>query len=491
VGDYLPSQWVPLVRGLVVCVLAAAPNICTPIASVAATAPIAGPQATAEQIRAAHPGSAPALKLVFDRPGNGPAPSAITAIIAADFLEIITGKTETIYDFKLRRVIVFDSDARRFTNSSLYATVAFRVFERLNRSALSRALAAANVGPSLESMAFWDESELGIIDPRQTRPKIERQTDPGGALSFRYQGAEVVRFIPSAQNVAADDKARFARALRYIVRIHPAILDDILATGLIPATLTYTQVNGPTKSAVSLTLRSAERIDATFPLPADASVNVLGIAAGGGAALNEVVPQMLQAAAGKYASGPKSIRDYQMAIGDALQNRAPFQALLLEMELNLQHGPASVQCVNAPPVPRCYTLREVASLAAGDARTQAYIQAIQIESRDRNQAIALHQGIARDGLKDAVALDIGLANALSQSQKHNDALPLFLNAIRANPYVAAFYKDLGDHFQREYRMDVAWLFYDLGRGLPSADAGNLQYIDQLEQQLASQNPSLF
>ena len=59
---------------------------------------------------------------------------------------------------------------------------------------------------------------------------------------------------------------------------------------------------------------------------------------------------------------------------------------------------------------------------------------------DRNRAIELYQGIARDGLTDKVALDIGLANALSQSQKHNDSRPFFLNAIRAiraNPYVAA------------------------------------------------------
>ncbi len=496
VGGYFASlMWsLPVVRGLAVCVLAAGAGVGIPIAGIAATAPIAGPLATAEQIRAAHPGAAPALKLVFNRSENGPASSAITATIAADFLDITSGKTETIYDFKLRRVIAIDSDARRFTNGSLYAVVAFRVFERRNTTALGGALAAANVGLGPESlMPFWAESEFGVIDPRQARPKIDRQTDPNGALSFRYQGAEVVRFTPSTQSVAAGDRVRFARALRYLVRIHPAILDDIVATGFIPATLTYTWVNGPNKSTETLTLRSAERIDATFPLLADSSFEVLRVAPGDarGAALNEVLPPMLQAVAGQYARGSKSILDYQAAIGEALQNRAPFQAMLLEMELSLQHGPVSVQCLNAPAVPRCYTLREVASLAAGDPRMQAYIQAIQIEAMDRNRAIELHQGIARGGLKDTAALDIGLANALSQSQKRNDALPFFLNAIRANPYVAAFYKDLGDHFQREYRMDLAWLLYDLGRTLPGADAGNLQYIDQLEQQLASQNPSLF
>ena len=76
--------------------------------------------------------------------------------------------------------------------------------------------------------------------------------------------------------------------------------------------------------------------------PADGTTKVLS---------DDIVPQMLQAVAGKYAGGPKSVRDYQVAIGDAVQNRAPFQALLLEMELSMQHGPTSVQCVNPPAVP--------------------------------------------------------------------------------------------------------------------------------------------
>jgi len=51
---------------------------------------------------------------------------------------------------------------------------------------------------------------------------------------------------------------------------------------------------------------------------------------------------------------------------------------------------------------------------------------------------------------------------------------------------------MGDYFRFEYRMDLAWLCYDLGRSLPEADAtGNFQQIDQLERELESRNPSLF
>src|SRR5690349_14457010 len=64
------QYWGPVLRGLAVCVFVATANVIS-IAATAATAPIAGPQVTAEQIRAAHPGAAPALKLVFDRVETG------------------------------------------------------------------------------------------------------------------------------------------------------------------------------------------------------------------------------------------------------------------------------------------------------------------------------------------------------------------------------------------------------------------------------------
>ena len=54
-----------------------------------------------------------------------------------------------------------------------------------------------------------------------------------------------------------------------------------------------------------------------------------------------------------------TIADYQAEIGDSVRNGAAFQAVLLEFELLLQHGQASLQCPTAPAIPRCYAMREL------------------------------------------------------------------------------------------------------------------------------------
>src|SRR5687767_12837444 len=116
--------------------LAGALQFCVCVTANAANAPAAGPQATAAQIRAAHPETAAATRLVFDEQRSGEAATSTSVVIADEFLHLVTGNRETIYDFKLRRVIGLDTAARRFSNTSLYAAVAFRAFERRNRSIL-------------------------------------------------------------------------------------------------------------------------------------------------------------------------------------------------------------------------------------------------------------------------------------------------------------------------------------------------------------------
>jgi hypothetical protein len=467
-------------------------QVCFSIAANAANAPTIGPQANAEQVRAARPETVAATRLVFDEQRDGATPTVTTVVIADDFLQMINGTRETIYDFKLKRVISIDSNTRRFSGNSLYAAVAFRAFERRNRSMLGATLRGGALPDALKP--FWVESQLGITDPTQPRPAIETQKSADGSLSFRFEGTEVVRFVPSAQAVLGAERSRFARASRYFIQVHPMVLDQILATGLVPGSLTYVGIAGPTKVKVTLTLRSIDRLDVAFPLPADFASEVLRSEPADtlGTTLNGIVPQMLLAVATQYGTGPRSIADYRTMIGDAVNRGDLFQAVLLEFELMLQHGQQSVLCADAPATPRCYSIRDVAEAARGDARAQAFLQALEVEARNPSRAIELRQGIGRTGLSNTAALDIMLANTLSQSAKHGDALPLFVAAIRANPYVASFYKDIGDHFLRDYRMDLAWLCFDLGRMLPGADAtGNFQAVDQLEQQLASQNPLFF
>ncbi len=89
-------------------------------------------------------------------------------------------------------------------------------------------------------------------------------------------------------------------------------------------------------------------------------------------------------------------------------------------------------------------------------------------------------------------VDDFLANDLGEAGHDTDALPLFANAIRGNPYLAGYYKDMGDVFRRAYSPDLAWLCYDLGRMLPgSADTPVISHVTEQETELAKTYPEFF
>jgi len=400
--------------------IAAALLICMPTIATAATVPAAGPLATAAQIRAAHPSTQAATKIVFEKRDGEKAVSLLTVIMADDFLDIADGENEQIFDFKLKRGITVNRTTRRFSNPSLYATIGFRAFELNNRRMLGGALAAAKVTALPDTFKpFWAETELALVDQSSSPPTIERQAAADGTVSFRFEGSEVVRLKPSGEALTVATRKLFSRALRYLAAIHPAIIDQIVETGRLPATLVYTQPVGGAKTTVTLTLRSAEATTTPFPLPGDFSDELIQAASGNStaAALNAVLPIVLQAEAGRYANGPRAITDYRKGIADAVTSGAAFQGLLLEFELLLQHGTASIECAGSPPAPRCYSLKEIVGIAAGDPRTRAFLEAVQIEAKDNGRAIELRRGIDRKGLNDTAALDIMHCQCAHQQSK--------------------------------------------------------------------------
>ena len=64
--------------------------------------------------------------------------------------------------------------------------------------------------------------------------------------------------------------------------------------------------------------------------------------------------------------------------------------------------------------------------------------------------------------------------------------------MRGDPYVAGYYKDLGDLFRQSFEPAEAWLCYDLGRVLPGGpSAPVINTINGHEAQLAAKLPQFF
>jgi len=452
-----------------------------------------GPQADAAEIRAARgPLTEPALKLAFTVEDNVTAPHAMIVESAPDFLYVEEAGRGTIYDYRIRRIVELDSARHVFNNDSLYAIVDFAVLETANRR-FQRDTLAATKAPDQAVMLdpFWVQSELHVIDPADPAALLDRTTSAGGAAYFSSHDKPAASFSLSGQALSADERIGFARFLRMRAAIHPKIADALVASGKLPQRLSFVMPPMMKKPDVTWTLKSVERTRVPYPLLTAYSPELLPVGSKDPAilALQALLPTML--AATRNAKGARSIADYRAAINGALQKRQPFQAVLLGLELTLQYGKQAGDCPPRAPA-GCHSLKEIFAAAASDPRAQDLKRALAAAPAQAGEAATLLQTMKRDDVSDSYVVDAFLANNLSGAGKLGEAFPLLLGAIKANPYVAGYYKDLGDLFRKAFQPDLAWLCYDLGRALPGgAGAPVISNVGDYETKLAAQHPEFF
>ncbi|MGO8914962.1 MAG: hypothetical protein ACLQJR_03545 [Stellaceae bacterium] len=467
-----------------------------PAAAVAAE--IAGPQLDAAGLRAAR-GTAPEpqLRLVFDlRRGDAP-PVPLTVLLGVDYVDLVEGGRETLYDFRLLRRLSLDRTAELFANFSLYGDVAFRRFELGKRVTLAEMFGEAIPGEPLPLglRPFWLESDLGLRSGAKQPPAIRKETIADGAVRFHVDGEEVALFAPASLAVPAELRRSFAHFLRLRLPIHPDILAAIALDGRLPQRLVLVTAAAGERSPMGLVLRAATRPASGYPLPAAFAPRPLAGQAEDAEALSlrGLLPVMLEAVAGRRGNGPRPLADYRRAVDQALQRGQGFAATLLLAEAALQYGTGAGDC---PAVPgrgaQCRGADELGRMLAADPRSALFYKAQTAEPKDPAAAAAVWAGLKRDDVANGYVVDAFLADRLSAGGHRQDAMGAFSRALDGDPYLAGVYKELGDHFLRASRTDLAWICYDLGRALPGRDANDaLAAVDTLEDALAADFPDFF
>jgi hypothetical protein len=480
----LPRLWAGLALGL----LLAAP---------AWGAEIAGPALDAAGIRAmrqAAPG--PQLRLAFDLRRGAAAPAPVIVLLGTDYVDVAEDGRETLYDFRLRRRLVLDRSTQVFANFSLYGDVAFRRFELGKRLTLAKMFGTALAGEKvpLELRPFWIESDVGAIGAAEKEPVIEHRRLPDGATSFRVGGEEVALFAPATEAVPQVLRKSFARFLHLRLPIHPQILAAIALDGRLPQRLVYVSVSGGIRHPVGLILRSSLHREGDYPLPADFAPRPLAGQAQDEEALGlrGLLPLMLQAVAGKAGGGPRSLADYRRATDAALRQNHGFAAALLLAESALQYGADAADCTIGPGGVPCHEAAELDRRLAADPRAAKLYAAQTAKPGDARAEARLWASIKHDDVANGYVIDAFLADRLSAAGHRRQAMGAFAAALRGNPYLGGVYKELGDHFLRASRSDLAWICYDLGRALPGRDPHDpLAAVDQLERALAADYPQFF
>jgi hypothetical protein len=458
---------------------------------------IAGPQLDAAALRAAR-GAAPQmqLRLDFDLHRGDAAPTPLTALIAADYVDIVEPGRETLYDFRLRRRLNIDRANRAFANFSLYGDVAFRRFELSKRMELGELFVETSheEEPPLPLQRFWLESDVGLASSAKPLV-IAHETIPDGAVRFRLDGEEVALFAPAPQPVPAELQQSFARFLRLRLPIHPDILAAIALDGRLPQRLVLVGIADGERRPTGLVLRSVELSHEDYPLPARFEPLPLGgeTADAETSSLRGLLPAMLDAVSGRSRIAPRPLADYKRAADQALAQKRGFAAMLLMSEAALQYGAAAGDCAAGLGwAARCRRTDEINRALADDPRATLFYKAQTAEPGDPAAAVAAWQGLKRDDVANGYVVDAFLADRLSAARRRQEAMGAFALALAGNPYLVGVYKELGDHFLRASRTDLAWICYDLGRALPGRAAEDaLTLIDALEAKLASTYPAFF
>ncbi len=314
------------------------------------------------------------------------------------------------------------------------------------------------------------------------------------AIRFRVDGEEEALFAPQGLPQPPFIARLFARFLRYRLPLHPDIVTAIAADGRMPQRLVFVTATGDDRHPAALILQHSETVEgADYPLPPSLEPRLPPSDGSADANMMQaVLPSMRAALAGTQGGGPRSLADYRSAVEKALKQNAKLSAALLLAEMTMQYGRSALDCRIGPPDVPCRSGQELNKILAADPRAVALVEAQTIEAKDPARAVAAWQSLKREKVPQGYVLDAFLASRLSLAGKRAEAAAAFESAFRGNPYLPGLYRDLGDHFLRGLRADLAWLCYDLGRLLPSpTNADVLADIDRLEQQVVAQYPDFF
>jgi hypothetical protein len=458
---------------------------------------IAGPQLDAAALRGARQAAPePLVRLDFELHRGEAAPTPLTALIAADYVDIIESGRETLYDFRLRRRLDIDRANGTFASFSLYGDVAARRFQLYKGVELGRVFAAESHQPELPLplQRFWLESDVGLAVGAKPLP-ITQQKTADGARRYRYEGKDVGFFQPSHYAVPATLQRSFERFLRLQLPIHPDILAVITLDGRLPQRLIVIGLVDGERVPLGLVLKSAGRLEADYPLPAKFALRPLAGEATDAEALSlrRLLPTMVDAVSGRTGLAPRSLAEYRHAADQALGQGRGFAAMLLVSEAALQYGPIAGDCASGLGwAARCQRGDELNRVLANDPRAALFYKVQTARSRDPAAVVAELQGLKRDDVADGYVVDAFLADRLSAAGKRQEAMGAFALALAGNPYLAGVYKELGDHYLRAARSDLAWICYDLGRSLPGRRSDDaLAAVDAMEDQLAATYPAFF
>lgn len=435
------------------------------------------------------------FKLVFDRTRNGAPAGKLSVLIGFDYFAVLDGNRMTISDMRLLRRFVVDNAAETLVNLSLYSDVMFRRVELIRRMEIASELEHQKDHPVLpESLdRFWIESELGIAGPGKLAAPIEPRQE-GDTTLFYYGEQKVASVKASDTEVPAPVRHAYAAFLRRTLPVHPVITTWLGKTATAPKQLDFLSQATGKEEKITLTLTSATSESADFPMPEHLTLVLLPQGSNDPDVLlmRQVLPRMTEAVTTHGVDRAAQIGEFRAAIDRDFKENHPFAAALRLTELALRWGRSATECEEGKGEGPCWNKDEIDKKLRADPRSVTMFKATAMQDRKPAEALKLWSELDRGDAPNGYVVDIFLGRLLSERGQRQAAAKAFAAAFAGDPFIVALYRELGDHYARASRLDLAWLCYDLGRALPDrAPPDALTGIDTIEQELVKTYPDMF
>jgi hypothetical protein len=405
--------------------------------------------------------------------------------VASNWALVQRGGRQTLYDFALGRVIELRDDGT-FVSRNAMSDVAFRIFERQNRGALTQVLGGAGVGDAMD--ACDAETELGVVIPMSKERGVVEIKQAGATATLECNG-RVVGILEAGSGDTAP--AALWPVLVRETTMHPALQAWMSDTGSRrgwptpappPRRVEAFFKIASDRKVLSWHLISAEVSLIILPYPLTA--NLINATA---KVINETVAPGLGdtaaiAVAGRALGGAPTLATWDVEVGRLAKEKGAAAAALAMWPAFNMFPQIAQSCQSGSKSAICDSMRNLAATAASDSAVRALLDVIRAEQMRRPaDAIAAmvgarsspHAGHPVLVASFALALQSGGVAMHKQAEAAgvpSDAKQLHVRSLQAYPYNPAYWTDLGDYFARSYDFLTAYVLYDVAFSLPMPDA---------------------
>ncbi|MEM8882681.1 MAG: hypothetical protein AAGD14_01270 [Planctomycetota bacterium] len=353
-------------------------------------------------------------------------------------LDLKTGR-ETLVDWKNERILDFDHAGKRVRSRSLLAWMAGMRQEQDNRTRIAGALKAGDIRTKAFE-PFWIES---LFRAGSIRSDAIQEIAAGGAQTIKYKDELVLNAVEGMTPIPEELRQAWKRFLVRELPIHAAVLYRLLKLKHQPMEIRCRFYNATRKTDRVLEFRPWPPEKGEAP-PADVDLAAAQRTYAAWVNPKDPLDVLLDDIAAKRIEGKALTRqDYEERVSALAKEGKSLDAFLVLLEGTFAHADLDARTL-------------VATIHMQAPEIQKLTQAMAQLSSEPAVGEKVLLELDREDLEGRATLKILRANARTGQRKPGDARALFLEVLRARPWLAGPTKDLGDLYYMRYQVPSAW-----------------------------------